>query len=77
MTINELRQHPEYALCMKTLQSYPKGFQFTVLYYKMTQGQKNAMTIILRDAVQKGLIRSIAVGVNLDLEETKEAFERV
>lgn len=77
MTIIELRNSEEYAKCMRKIEGYSKGFEFTVPYWKMTKEQANAMKIILQDAVRKGLIESIRIGLSLELVETDETFRRV
>lgn len=77
MSINELRNHAEYAICMKKIKSYPKGFKFTIPYNRMTTGQANAMRIVMRDAVNMGLIESVAIGLSLSLEQTDETFIKV
>ena len=61
MTITELRQHEEYALCMKKIRGYSKGFRFTIPYNRMTVGQANAMKIVMEDAVTEGLVESVGV----------------
>lgn len=77
MQIEELRNHPEYKLCMDRIKKYRRGFKFTIPYYKMTTGQRNAMMFILRDAVKMGLIESVATGLNLELDITDETFIRI
>lgn len=74
MSVEELRKHPEYKLCMDKIKKYRKGFKFTIPYYKMTTGQRNGMGVVLYDAQKQGLISSVAVDFSLDLEITEETF---
>ena len=78
MTRTEFRQSKEYAECMRKITGYPKGFTFTIPYYKMTTGQKNAMDAVTSDAIKEGLLESISMGYSLSpLEMTEETFKRL
>jgi len=77
MTVTELRNHAEYAICMKKIKSYSKGFKFTIPYNRMTTGQAAAMKIIMCDAVEAGLVKSVAIGLALNGEQTDETFVKV
>ena len=77
MTIAELREGKEYALCMRKIEGYSKGFEFRIPYNRMTRGQANAMKIVMADAVEKKLVESIAIDLALDGTQTGETFKRV
>lgn len=77
MTIQELREGNEYALCMKKIHNYKKGFQFTLHYEHIPTPQANALKIIMQDAIEQGLIESIAIDLNLQLEQTAETFRKL
>ena len=77
MTIEELRNHEEYAICFKKIKAYPKGFKFTLHYAQIPQAKANALRIIMRDAVKQGYIECIATDLSLDLVETAETFRRL
>lgn len=77
MTIQELRNGNEYTLCMKKIQGYKKGFRFTLHYEHIPTPQANALKIIMRDAIEQGLIESIAIDLNLNLEQTAETFRKL
>ena len=57
---NELMEHVE------TIKSYKSGFEFTIPYYRMTDGQYNAMRWVLRKAEELGLIEHISVGLSFE-----------
>lgn len=77
MTKSELRQSKEYADCINKIKGYPQGFIFTLNYTQMRTGQRNAMRIILHDAINEKLIESISFGVALSGEITDETFKRL
>ena len=77
MTHEELRNHPEYAICMNKIRSYRKGFEFTLNYARIPTPQANALKIVMRDAIEMGLIESIAIGLSLEGKQTDETFRKV
>lgn len=77
MTKKELRNSQEYKDLVEKIKGYSKGFEFTLPYYKMTQGQKNAVHIITNDCIKKRIIDSIAIGLSLDGTITEETFIRL
>lgn len=76
MNVNELRAHPEYKVCMDKIRNYREGFEFTVRFDLMRIGQANTMKVILRDAVDQGLIESLSIGLSLEGVVTDEKFRR-
>lgn len=77
MTEKELRNSQEYKDLVEKIKGYSKGFKFTLPYYKMTQGQKNAIHIIINDCIKERIIDSIAIGLQLDGTMTEETFIRL
>ena len=77
MTREELRNHEEYAICMKKIRSYRKGFEFTLNYAAIPTPQANALKIVMADAIEMGLIESIAIGLALDGTQTDETYRKV
>jgi maltodextrin utilization protein YvdJ len=77
MTTQELRNHEEYALAMKKIRSYRKGFEFTLNYSAIPRPQANALKIIMQDAIEMGLIESIAIGLALDGTQTDETYRKI
>lgn len=77
MNAQQFRESREYADAHRKINSYRKGFKFTIPYYKMTEGQRNAMQILLNDCTKQGLIESISTGISLDLDVTEETFVRL
>ena len=77
MTNDELRNHPEYKVCMDKITAYPVGFKFTMNWDRIPAAKANALKIILRDACQMGLIEQIATGVGLDLRVHDETYIRI
>lgn len=49
MTVNELRNHKEYKICMDKIKSYKKGFEFTLNYSQIPTAKANALKIIATD----------------------------
>ena len=62
---------------MEKIKGYSKGFEFTWPYYKMTEGQKDAVHIITNDCIKKRIIDSIAIGLRLDGTITEETFVKL
>lgn len=77
MTAYELREHPEYKQAMQKITSYRKGFEFTINWARIPRPQANALKIIMRDAIDAGLLEPIATGFNLDLDETEATYRRL
>ena len=77
MIAKEFRNSQEYENLIKKIKNYPKGFKFTLPYYKMTQGQKNAMDIITNDSIKEKLIESVSIGLSLSGEIVEETFVRL
>lgn len=59
MTKETEKQLMEY---VNTIRKYKKGFEFTLPYHEMTDGQYNAMKWITNKAEELGLIRCISIG---------------
>lgn len=77
MTREELRNHEEYSICMKKIRGYRKGFEFTLNYAAIPRPQANALKIVMADAIEMGLIESIAIGVALDGTHTDETYRKL
>ncbi len=77
MTRDELRKEPGYIEAHKKIESYKKGFKFTVNYNEIPAPKRRAMEYLLDDCEKEGLIESIATGINLELERTDETFIRL
>lgn len=77
MTKKEFRNSQEYKELVEKIKGYSKGFKFTSPYYKMTQGQKNAIDIITSDCVKEKIIDSVSIGLQLDGTITEETFIRL
>ena len=77
MTVAEVRAHKEYAICMEKIKGYKKGFRFTINYAAIPTAKCNALKIVLRDAVEQGLIKSVALGYSLECINTDETFEKL
>ena len=77
MTKKEFRESKEYADMMKKVKSYPAGFEFSIPYYQMRQGQKNAMYVFTQDCIKAGLLQSMSMDVALLGEITSEKFKKI
>jgi len=81
MTAQEFRTSTEYDYCINKIRNYPAGFEFTIPFHKMKQGQKNAMHLVLEDCKKEGLIESVSIGYSLeDLianDITEETWKRL
>ena len=76
MTKEQLRKHPEYTKCMEKIKGYWPGFEFTIHYGEILVAKCNALKIVLRDAMEKGLLESRSSLLNLHGETTAETFRR-
>ena len=77
MTIQEVRNHEEYALAFKKIRAYKKGFEFTLNYEQIPVPQGNALKIVMRDAVAQGLLESIALDLDINGKQTAETFRKL
>ena len=77
MTITELRNHPEYTICMDKIKSYRKGFEFTMNWERIPRAKANGLKVIMRDAVEQGLLEYTATVLALDGTITAERFRRI
>ncbi len=77
MTIAELRNDKEYELCMNKIKAYKKGFEFTLNYSQIPTAKANALKIIMQDAIEQGLLESIAIGLSLEGKFTDETFRKL
>lgn len=66
------KKSKEYKDIFKKIKNYHEGFKFTLPYYKMTQGQKNAINIITSDCIKERIIDSVSIGLNLSGELQKK-----
>ena len=76
MTVQEVREHPEYFKSMEKIKSYPAGFKFTLNYSNIPKPQANALKIVLFDACEMGLLKSCAMHLTLSGDLVGEEFER-
>lgn len=77
MNRREFKKSKEYQDSIEKIKGYSRGFKFTLPYYKMTQGQKNAMYIITDDCIKEKIIDSISFGLDLTGNVTEETFIRL
>jgi|GEM_PF-2031055 len=73
----EFKESKEYKELLDKIKGYPKGFKFTLPYYKMSQGQKNAINVVTNDCVKDKIICSTAFGLDLKGNITEETFIRL
>jgi hypothetical protein len=73
----EFKESKEYKELLDKIKGYPKGFKFTLPYYKMSQGQKNAINVVTKDCVNCKIICSTSLGLDLKGNITEETFIRL
>ena len=56
----------EIEKCVDKIRNYPKGFEFTLYYNRMSMGQYNAMQIITKKAIDEGLIECKSIGLSFE-----------
>lgn len=77
MTVSEFRAHKEYEVCMNKINAYKKGFKFTLNYAQIPKPKANALKIVIRDAIEEGLIEIVQTGLSLELEVVDETYRRI
>lgn len=77
MTVQELRNGKEYAICFEKIRSYRKGFEFTLKYSQIPTPKANALKIVMQDAKDQGLLESIATGWTLEGKLVEETFRKI
>lgn len=60
-------QEKEVEKAINKIKSYPKGFEFKIVYSSLpTKAKENGMKYVLNKAVKMGLIECIATGLTLE-----------
>lgn len=77
MTVQEVRNHKEYAICFKKITSYPKGFTFTLYWQNIPKPQANALKIVMQDACEQGLLDVTEFLLALDGTETGRTYVKL
>lgn len=77
MTVQEVRNHKEYAVCFEKIKSYPKGFTFTLEWARIPKPQANALKIVLEDACKQGLIEVTSFDLSIDGIETGRTYKKI
>lgn len=57
------------------IESYPKGFEFTLPYNRMTEKQRQDIFKVMRAATKKGLVKSISIGAGWDEDGSFNGFQ--
>lgn len=52
--------------CVEKIRKFPKGTEFTINYSAMPKAKYNAMSIVLDEAKQLGLIDSVEIGLSFE-----------
>ena len=60
MTREELRNHPGFIEAVEKIEKYRPGFEFTIRWNAIPRAKANALRIVIQDARDKGLIKSIS-----------------
>ena len=76
MTETELRKRPEYLASMERIKQYRPGFELHMDWTKIPEAKRNALKIVLNDAVDAGLLKSVALYYDVDLNNTGETYHR-
>lgn len=76
MTREELRAHPEYAVCMEKIRGYKPGFVFTLNWNQIPFAKANALKEICADAIREGYLESVSFNVDFYGHCTAETFRR-
>lgn len=77
MTREEARQHDGYKEAYAKIESYRKGFEFTINFSVIPKAKANGLRLILKDAVNNGLLESIAFGLDINGNIKEETFKRI
>ena len=64
------------------IESYPKGFEFTLPYNQMTEKQQRDIYKIMKIATDKGYVKSVSIGDGWDKDGSfncyqNETFRRI
>lgn len=77
MTIQEVRNHEEYAFCMNKIRGYKKGFEFTLRWTQIPTAKANALKIIIADAIEEGYLEPIATTLSLEGIATADTYRKL
>lgn len=77
MTVNEVRNHKEYKLCIDKIENYPKGFKFTMNWCNIPKAKANALKIVMSDCIKSGLLECTETELSLQGEITAEHYVKL
>lgn len=77
MTVQDFRNCEEYAICMRKIKRYKKGFEFTINYAQIPTGKANALKIVFHDAVKQGILENIADGWSFEGHIVEETYRKI
>ena len=73
----EFLKSKEFSDMVERIRGYKSGFEFSLPYYKMTDGQKNALHIVTSHCIKEKLITSMSFNLTLEGDITEERFKRL
>ena len=77
MTIQELRSSKDYIEAVEKIKGYPIGFEFTLNYSEIPKAKGNALKIITEDLIDDGILKSVAIGIDVQGNLCNETYKRI
>ena len=77
MTKEEFRKSKDYAESMQKIENYYKGFTFTLKYGEIPKAKANALKILTQDAIDRGILECISIGLSINGDVVEEKYRRL
>ena len=77
MTVQKMRETKDYKEAVEKIKGYSIGFEFTLNYATIPKEKGNALRIITKDLIDKGILESIAIGIDLQGNFCEETYRRI
>ena len=77
MTKEQFKQSQEYKEMMCKIESYTKGFCFTLDYTQIPKAKAKALEIVTSDSIKAGILESTSFCMDLEGNTTEESFKRI
>lgn len=74
MNRQQARETEDYKQAYKKIESYPKGFTFTINFSDIPKPKANALHLLLTDATLNGILESKSFGLDLEGNIVEETF---
>ena len=77
MTMEQFKNHPEFLKAIAKIRGYREGFTFRIEWGDIpTAAQREGLRIVLREAVQEGLLECVSMETGVSVADTALVYRR-